>query len=377
MIYFDNASTTKASKSAVEAMVRVLSENFGNPSSLHALGIEAEKEIKQAEKTILKILSATDEKIVFTSSGTEANNLAIRGAVYSRKGRFNGLVFDAAQHESVTASAKRLQKEGFNVTAAAPLSNGSADLQKIVSAVDEKTAMVSLTLVNNETGSITDVSSAVKKIKAKNKNTLVHVDAVAAFCKREINFKKLGADIMTISAHKVHGPKGIGAVIFKKDVRLEPLIYGSSQQNNLKPGTEPVSSIAAFSAAAKESYEKMNDANQRAKEISGYLREELLKIEGITLNSPSDASDYLVNFSTNSVKSEVMLHFLEENGIYVSSGSACSKGKNSHVLEGMGLKRESVLSAVRVSLSDENTLTEVKKFIETLKKGLSVLIKSF
>ncbi|MBQ5321396.1 MAG: cysteine desulfurase [Oscillospiraceae bacterium] len=375
MIYFDNAATTKVSDTAAREVLRVMTENFGNPASLHNLGISAEEEIINAKKVLAKILSSDNADIVFTSSGTEANNLAIRGALYARKRRFNEYVLDSAGHESVTATAAKLKDEGFSVSEIPPLSSGSGDIEKIIEAVNEKTALVSFILVNNETGSRTDVKSAIKRIKLKNPETLIHIDCVSALCKEEISFKKLGADIITISAHKIHGPKGIGAVIIKKGVRITPLIYGAA--GSLRPGTESTPLIAGFAAAAKEFYEKMAENEKTVHMINGYLREHLKEIEGVTITSPPDANDYVLNFSTNKIKSEVLLHFFEENGIYVSSGSACAKGKSSHVLTDMKLPRESVLSAVRVSLSGENTLSEAERFIEVLKKAEEVLIKSF
>lgn len=375
MIYFDNAATTKVSDISAAAVLRVMTENFGNPSSLHHLGVLAENEILSASKTIKEILSADGAEIIFTSSGTEANNLAILGAFMPRQKRYNEYVLDAANHDSVVSPAEKLLKDGFIVKSIPPLISGSGDIEKIIDAVGEKTALVSLMLINNETGSKTDVKSAVGKIKRKNPNTLIHIDCVAAFCKEEINFKKLGADIITISAHKIHGPKGVGAIIYKKGVRISPLFYGAA--GVIRPGTESTPLIAGFSAAAKEKAEKQTKNEEKISEINSYIRAFLEKREGIRINSPEDASPYVLNFSTNKIKSEVLLHYLEENGIYVSSGSACSKGKNSHVLTAMGLKKESVLSAVRLSFSEENTLEEAVDFCKCLENGLNVLIKSF
>jgi cysteine desulfurase len=375
MIYFDNAATTKVSDIAAAAVLRVMTENFGNPSSLHHLGVLAENEILSAEETIKEILSADGAEIIFTSSGTEANNLAVLGAFMPRQKRYNEYVLDGANHDSVVAPGEKLLKDGFVVKSIPPLISGRGDIEKIVEAVNEKTALVSLMLVNNETGSKTDVKSAVGKIKRKNPETLIHIDCVAAFCKEEINFKKLGADIITISAHKIHGPKGVGAIIYKKGIRISPLFYGAA--GSIRPGTESTPLIVGFSAAAKEKAEKQAKNEEKVSEINSYIRAFLEKCEGITINSPEDASPYVLNFSTNKIKSEVMLHYLEENGIYVSSGSACSKGKNSHVLTSMGLKRESVLSAVRLSFSGENTLEEAGFFCKCLENALSVLIKSF
>ena len=265
MIYFDNAATTKVSDISAAAVLRVMTENFGNPSSLHHLGVLAENEILSAGKTIKEILSAGDSEIIFTSSGTEANNLAILGSFMPRQKRYNEYVLDAANHDSVVSPAEKLLKDGFIVKSVPPLISGSGDIEKIIDAVGEKTALVSLMLINNETGSKTDVKSAVGKIKRKNPNTLIHIDCVAAFCKEEINFKKLGADIITISAHKIHGPKGVGAIIYKKGVRISPLFYGAA--GVIRPGTESTPLIAGFSAAAKEKAEKQTKNEEKISEI--------------------------------------------------------------------------------------------------------------
>ncbi len=373
MIYFDNASTTRVSEKSASAALSAMTEHFGNPSSLHSLGIQAEEIMENASETIAEILGVSSEEIVFTSSGTEANNLTIRGALYARKRNFDTFIFDAAEHESVTKTAEILASEGFKVKGVSPLKTGEADLEKIVDLVDEKTAIVSLMLINNETGSITDIEKAVKKIKAKNKNTLVHIDLVSAFLKTKINLKKLGVDLATISGHKIHAPKGIGAAFIKKGVRVLPLIYGSKQQKGLRAGTEAVPLIAAMGAAAEEGAEKMAKNIQNVEKINQYLRKGLSEIPEIEVNSPENSSPFVLNISTSVIGSEIMLHFLEGKGIYLSSGSACSKGAKSHVLLGMGLSNERIETALRISLSEDNTITEAEEFIKALKEGLTSL----
>ena len=377
MIYFDNASTTRVSKVSANAALSAMTENFGNPSSLHRLGIAAEDIISESAGIIAGILGASEDEIIFTGSGTEANNLAIRGALEPGKRNYNKFIYDAVEHESVVGIASYLQKEGYEVVAVPPREDGSADTERIIESVDGKTGLVSLMLVNNETGSLTDVSEAVKKIKRKNPNTKVHIDCVAAFCKTDCNVKPLGAELVTISGHKIHAPKGVGAVYIKRGVRLLPIMSGSGQQRGIRPGTESVPLIAAFGAAARESYENSDKAVKKISEINKFLREEIGKIESAVINSPADASPFVLNFSTCAVKSEIMLHFLEGYEIYLSSGSACAKGEKSHVLKGMGLKREIVDTALRISFCDENTLEEAKVFIKAINDGLARLKRSY
>ncbi len=377
MIYFDNASTTRVSVAASEAALVCFRENFGNPSSLHRLGIEAEEKIEESAEIIADILGVSSDEIFFTSGGTEANNIAIRGAMKARKRNFTKFIYDSAEHESVIEVASRLSLDGFQVIGVAPTETGSADIEKIVEQVDDKTGLVSLMLINNETGSVTDVASAVKKIKAKNKDTLVHIDCVAAFCKTDINVKKIGADLITISGHKIHAPKGIGALYIKKGVRVIPVLVGSAQQKGIRPGTESVPLIASFGVAAKEANENKREVYEKAFEINEYLRRKLSEIEGVSINSPEGASPFVLNFSTNAVGSEIMLHFLEGHEIYVSAGSACAKGEKSHVLKGMKFGNREIETALRISLSEENNLEEAEKFISALKEGLSALQRSY
>lgn len=373
MIYFDNASTTRVSEKSASAALSAMTEHFGNPSSLHSLGIHAEEIIENSAEIIAEILGVSAEEIIFTSSGTEANNLCLRGALYARKRNFDSFIYDAAEHESVTKTAELLSLEGFKVSGVSPLESGEADLEKIIDLVSEKTALVSLMMINNETGSITDIERAIKLIKAKNKNTLVHIDLVSAFLKTKINLKKLGVDLATISGHKIHAPKGIGAAYIKKGVRVLPLIYGSKQQKGLRAGTEAVPLIAAMGAAAEEGAENFAKYCENVKKINQFLREELSEIPEIMVNSPENASPFVLNISTSVIGSEIMLHFLESKGIYLSSGSACSKGAKSHVLSGMGLSNDRIETALRISLSGENTITEAEDFIEALKEGLNTL----
>lgn len=373
MIYFDNASTTRVSEESASAALSAMTENFGNPSSLHSLGIRAEEIMENSAETIAEILGVSPDEIIFTSSGTEANNLCLRGALYARRRNFDSFIFDASSHESVTATAESLSEEGFKVSGVNPLPSGEADLEKIIALTSEKTALVSLMMINNETGSITDIERAIKLIKAKNKNTLVHIDLVSAFLKTKINLKKLGADLASISGHKIHAPKGIGAVYVKKGVRILPIIYGSKQQKGLRAGTESVPLIAAFGAAAEEGHKNMAKWSQNVAKINEYLRKELKNIPEITVNSPDNASPFVLNISSSVIGSEIMLHFLESRGIYLSSGSACSKGAKSHVLMGMGLPSERIETALRISLSGENTVSEAEEFIKALKDGLSSL----
>ena len=369
--YLDNSATTAVSKAAADKAYAVMTRLYGNPSSLHSKGIEAENELKNARKSVALRLRVSDEEITFTSGGTEANNLALFGAAYARLRERKKIIISAVEHSSVTEAAKRLEAEGFQVELIAPRKDGFIHPEDVAAAADKNTSLVSFMLVNNETGAIMPVSEIFAAVKAKDEKTLCHTDAVQAFGKLEIKAKALGADLISVSGHKVHAPKGVGALYIKKGVRLVPRQYGGEQEKRIRPGTENLPAIAAFGVACD-----MFDIENNYKTVSAlnnYAKKKLLQIEGVTLNSPEAALPYVLNISAGRVRSETMLHFLEEREVFVSSGSACAKGKPSHVLSAMGLSREKADSALRISFCKHNTLEDIDALCEGVAIGLKVL----
>lgn len=369
--YLDNSATTVVSQKAADAALMMMLQNYGNPSSLHLKGMQAEAELTKARKIIAKELGALPEEVFFTSGGTEANNTALFGAAQAKKRRGNKIVISSVEHSSIIESADRLEKDGFEVVRVAPQSDGIIHADDIVQAVDKDTILVSVMSVNNETGAIMPVESIFSAVKEKNSEVLCHTDAVQAFGKLKINAKKLNADLISVSAHKVHAPKGCGALFVRRGVRIIPHQYGGEQEKKIRPGTEALPLIAAFGAACSEFD---IDANyKKVSELAAYAKEKLLSIEGVKLNSPCDSLAYVLNASVGRVRSETMLHFLEELDVFVSSGSACAKGKPSHVLSAMGLDRNRADSAIRISFSKFNTKEDIDALCSGIRTGLEVL----
>lgn len=375
MVYLDNSATTAVSTAAAKAALSVMQEQFGNPSSLHKLGFEAEQIIKNARRIVASALSCREGELYFTSGGTEANNTAIIGTANAKKRQGNKIVISAIEHSSVISAAEHLSKNGFEIVKVYPDKNGVITPDNIADAVDEKTILVSLMLVNNEIGSVMDVATAAAAARRKNSRITVHCDAVQAFGKIPVHTGRLGVDLLTVSAHKIHGPKGCGALFVKKGTRIDPIIFGGEQQNRFRPGTENSAGIAAFGKACEEAMSSMAKNFQYVKELRARLLSGLSKVEGIKLNSAESAFPYIVNFSTMCVKSETMMHFLESREIYVSGGSACAKGSRSHVLTALSLPDRAVDTAIRVSFCAHNTPQDVDDLLSALKEGIASLQK--
>ena len=373
-IYLDNSATTKVCESGIEKATEMMRENYGNPSSLHDKGFQSQKEIENARKIIAKELSTESDEIYFTSGGTESNNLAIFGSVNSMRRRGNKIVTTAIEHSSVYASCKELEENGFQVVYLQPDATGCIKKEQILSAIDEDTILVSLMMVNNEVGSILPVEEVRKCIEQKHSPAIFHVDAVQAFGKIPVKANKIKADLISISAHKVHAPKGVGVLYKAKNKRIHPIIFGGEQQDKIRPGTESAPLIAAFGAAVSEFELEKN--YEKATLLKEYLTEQLSKIDGIMLNSGENALPYVVNFSTGNIKAETMLHFLSSRGVYVSGGSACAKGKKSRVLKALGFDDKRITSSIRVSFSKYNTKDDIDGFIFYLKEGINTLVKS-
>lgn len=369
--YLDNSATTAVSPNAAQKALEIMTQNYGNPSSLHLKGLCAEQELVTARKTIAKSLGASNEEIFFTSGGTEANNTALFGAARAKKRRGNKIIVSSIEHSSVIEAAKKLETDGFEVVYIEPDSDGIIRTEDVLSAVDDNTIMVSVMTVNNETGAIMPIDDIFSAVKTKNSGIICHTDAVQAFGKISLNVRRLNADLMSISGHKVHAPKGCGALYIKKGIRIVPLHYGGEQESKIRPGTEALPLIAAFGTAVGEF--KIDENYGKILQLNGYAREQLAKIDGVVINSPLNALPYVLNVSAGRVRSETMLHFLEELEVFISSGSACAKGKPSHVLSAMGLDKNRADSALRISFSKYNTLGDVDALCSGIEAGLKTL----
>lgn len=362
-IYLDNSATTKVSKAAADKVYDMLINTYGNPSSLHTKGLEAQHITESARDITAKSLGADSREIYFTSGGTEGNNLAVIGTALRRRRTGNRIVTTAAEHSSVMEACRYLEQQGFEVIYLPTDRYGAVSEESIAEAVDENTVLVSVMYVNNELGTIQPVEKIRRILKRKNSRAVFHTDAVQAFGKIPVKAGKLNADIITVSGHKIHAPKGIGAVYIKKGTLITPRQFGGEQQSKIRPGTEASALIAGFGQAVSEI-----DLDRIAviRELNAYLRERLSEIEGIAINSPDNALEYVINFSVRGKKSETMVHFLAEKGIYVSSGSACAKGKQSYVLKAAGLDKELSDTAIRVSFSKYNTKQDIDALTEAI-----------
>lgn len=363
MIYLDNAATTKPCREAAEAML-LAAEEFGNPSSLHGAGLRAEKLINSAKESIARRLSGDKRRIYFTSGGTEANNLAVLGTARARRRLGNRVIVSKIEHPSVLESAGKLEREGYDVIYAEVGKDGRVDVERLAERLTPDTILVSVMHVNNETGVIQPVEEIAALTRRLAPACAVHCDCVQSFCKLPINISKLGADMATISAHKIHGFKGCGA-LYMKDPRVEPILYGGEQQAGIRPGTENVGGILAFGAAAERAADT-DELRRRRTLMSELLKE---RIDNIQINGSDEYNaGSVLNVSFIGIKAEILLHSLERHGIYVSTGSACSsrKPQPSRVLTAMGVSPEAVRGAVRISFSTDTTdgeITEAARII--------------
>ena len=370
--YLDNSATTQVLPAVAQKAVELMVEEFGNPSSLHTRGFQARKLLEEARAQVADALGAQPEEITFTSGGTESNNLVLFGAAQARRRLGNKIVTTAAEHDSVLNPCRALEQQGFQVVYLKPDSTGRLWEEALAQAIDEKTILVSVMLVNNETGAVFPVEAAGKAIRRKKAPALLHTDAVQGFGKLPFTVKRLGVDLLTLSGHKIHAPKGIGALYMKKGVRVLPQTLGGGQERGLRSGTESVPLICALGEAVKQ-LPPARETLERVGELNSLLRQHLAQLPQVTIHSPEEGLPYVLNFSAGRVRGETMLHFLAERGVYVSSGSACGRAKPSHVLEAMGLPKEQVESALRVSFSRFSTREDVEALAEGLKLGLETL----
>lgn len=375
IIYLDNSATTKPCESSLKHMNEALTKHWGNPSSLHTVGIAAEDLVCSCKEACAKMLSARPDEIFFTSGGTEANNIAINGVLLSRAKRGNRIVTTSIEHPSVSEVINSFEAKGFEVIRLAPKSDGKISESELFDAINDKTVLVSIMLVNNEIGSIQPIKAASSAIKTKGAPALLHCDAVQAFGKLPIKVSELGVDLLSFSGHKIHAPKGIGVLYKKKSVHISPLVFGGGQQENLRPGTEPVPLIAALHGAISE-LPPPSKQLILAGELYNYAKERLVSTGFVTINSPDDALPYVLNISVPGWRSETLLHFLDSLSIYVSSGSACAKGGLSPTLSALGLDAKKIDSALRISFSRFSTKADVDMLVEGLIKATNKLKRS-
>ncbi len=371
--YFDNSATTKPCQEAVDAAVDALTNRWGNPSSLHKPGDDANRLLTECRKTVAATLRAQPEEIVFTGCGTDSNNLAIFGSALALRRRGKRIVTTDIEHPSVEEPMKRLEEFGFEVVRLPVDSAGTVSKADLTDAVTPKTILVSMMMVNNEVGSIQPVKAAAAAVRRAGAPALIHTDCVQAYGKMPLNPKQLGVDLLSASGHKIHGPKGVGFLYVRKGVRLKPYLLGGGQERGLRSGTEAMPNIAGFAAAAAA----VGDLSANRAHVQA-LRDSLVEQVqgvGVVVNSAKEALPYVLNLSVPGIPSEVLRNFLSERGIYVSTGSACSKGHRSRVLQEMGLSPERIDSAVRISFSRYNTQEEVDYTAAAIREAIATLRK--
>lgn len=375
--YFDNSATTKVLEPVKEIVIKTMMEDYGNPSARHKKGLDAERYIKEAAETIAGTLKVAAKEIVFTSGGSESNNMAIIETAMANKRAGNHIISTGIEHASVYNPLAYLEEQGFRVTYLSVDGQGHINLEELEEAICPETILVSIMYVNNEIGAIEPVEAISKIIKKKNPNILFHVDAIQAYGKLLIRPKSQGIDLLSVSAHKIHGPKGVGFLYVDKRVKIRPMIYGGGQQRGMRSGTENVPGVAGLAAAANFMYTNHREKIRAITEIKDYLIDRLSEIDGVTINSQKGelSAPQIVSASFSGIRSEVLLHALEEKEIYVSSGSACSSNHPavSGTLKGIGIKPELLDSTLRFSFGVFNTREEVDYCIQTLKELLPVL----
>ncbi len=371
--YFDNSATTPVYPEVRDLMVKIMEEDYGNPSSLHMKGVTAARYIKDARESLAREMKVMPKEIVFTSGGTESNNMALIGGALANRRAGNKIITTSVEHASVGSTMDFLDDMGFDVVRIGVDSSGQVDMDQLMSEVDDDTIIVSVMYVNNEIGAVMPIADIARQIKEKNPNVLFHVDAIQAFGKYRIYPKRMGIDMMSISSHKFRGPKGAGALFIKDRVKVKPIIYGGGQQSGMRSGTENVPGIAGMALAAEITYNGLEEKMEHMRKLKEHLISELTQIDDVYSNS-GDAP-HIASITFKGVRSEVMLHALEEKEIYVSSGSACSSNKQhaSGTLKAIGLPQDKLESTLRFSFSPENTMEQVDYAVECCSQLLPIL----
>lgn len=377
--YLDNSATTRCYKEAAEKMYQVMTEEYGNPSSLHHKGIEAEQVLREAKKILAHNLKVREKELYFTSGGTESDNLALIGCAYANQRAGKHLITTSIEHPAVLQAMHYLEGQGFRITYLPVDTDGIVRLSDLEEALCEDTILVSVMYVNNEVGSVQPIAEIGELLKKREKPILFHVDAVQAYGKYQIHPKKLHIDLMSISSHKIHGPKGMGLLYVGEGVKIRPLLYGGGQQKDLRPGTENVPGIAGLGEAARKIYTNFEEKRECLYGLKEYFIKGIQELEGVVVNGKTgrDSAPHIVSVSFEGVRSEVLLHALEDRGIYVSSGSACASNHPavSGTLKAMGIKRELLDSTLRFSFSEFTTEEELAYCLKALRELLPMLRK--
>lgn len=378
-IYLDNSATTQCSEAVKNIVVKVMTEDYGNPSSMHTKGVEAERYVKEAAAAVAKTLRCQEKEIVFTSGGTESNNLAILGSAMANRRAGKHIITTAIEHPSVKNAMRFLEQEGFEITWLPVNEDGEISLSDLEAAVREDTILVSVMMVNNEMGALEPVEAAGRIIHSRNPAAIFHVDAIQAYGKFRIVPKRMNIDLLSVSGHKIHGPKGVGFLYIKDRTKIRPISFGGDQQKGMRSGTVNAPGIAGLGAAAREIYENFETKTERMYELKAYFADRLRTLENVKLNGKtgSESAPHIVSASFLGVRSEVLLHALEDRGIYVSAGSACSSSHPSAAgtLAAIGLDRAHQESALRFSFSVHTTKEELDAAFEALEELLPMLRK--
>lgn len=374
-IYLDNAATTCPFSEVRDSMIETMSIDYGNPSSLHRKGMQAEDHIKKAKEIIASSLKVETKEIIFTSGGTESNNMALIGTAFANKRAGNHIITTKIEHPSVYEPLSYLEGQGFQVTYLSVDKNGKILLEELEEAICAETILVSIMYVNNEIGAVQEIQKIAKKIKEKNPQTLFHVDAIQAYGKYVIYPKRMGIDLLSVSGHKIHGPKGIGFLYIKDKVKIKPIVFGGGQQKGMRSGTENVPGIAGIGKAAEFIYQNHKEREAYLYECKQMFIELLQPIEGVSINGIcgidlKETAPHIVSVSVDGIRSEVLLHALEEKSIYVSSGSACASNHPSisGTLQAIGVKKELLDATLRFSFSVFTTKEEILYAVEVLKE---------
>lgn len=369
-VYFDNSATTRCYDSVKDIVVKAMTEDFGNPSAMHLKGVEAEKYIKSSAESLARLLKVQEKEILFTSGGTESDNLALIGATFANKRSGNHIITTSVEHPAVSQPALFLQEQGFEVTYLPVDSRGVVKMDALKAVLREDTILVSVMYVNNEVGAVMPVEEIAAPVHEKSPKALFHVDAIQAFGKYRIYPKKMGIDLLSVSGHKIHGPKGVGFLYINEKAKIQPQILGGGQQGGMRSGTDNVPGIAGLGTAAVEIYKNLEENVENMYRLKEYIAQGLEKIGDIRINGMDlrEGAPQILSISVMGVRSEVLLHSLEERGIYVSAGSACSshKRKPSATLAAMGMSKDQIESTVRLSFCEENTIEEADYFLQVM-----------
>lgn len=375
--YFDNSATTRCFEEVKDIVVKTMMEDFGNPSAMHQKGVDAEGYVKESARILSQILKVTEKEILFTSGGTESNNLALIGGALANKRSGNHIITTAVEHAAVSQPIAFLKEQGFEVTILPVDERGVVKLDALEKALRPDTILVSTMMVNNETGAVMPVEKIGAMVQEKSPKALYHVDAIQAFGKYRIYPKKWGIHLLSVSGHKIHGPKGVGFLYINSKAKVQPLILGGGQQNGMRSGTDNVPGIAGLGVASKMMYQNFDEKIEHLYQLKERMAKGLSKIDDVVINGMPvrEGAPHILSVSFLGIRSEVLLHTLEDRNIFVSAGSACSshKRKPSATLSAMGMSKDQIESTVRLSFCEENTIEEADYFLDTMKTLVPML----